>query len=61
MCPGGDDGIGSGEVLPGWARVCSPPALRGLVIDKGLVYAPDHGIIAFTVPSMEAFIGRQAE
>ena len=32
---------------------------RANLIHKGLVYAPEHGIIAFTVPGMAEFIKRQ--
>ena len=28
---------------------------------KGLIYAPEHGIVAFTVPGMAAFIGWQID
>ncbi|WP_226965900.1 hypothetical protein [Tessaracoccus defluvii] len=34
---------------------------RANLIHKGLVYAPDHGVIAFTVPGMAGFIARQPE
>lgn len=34
------------------------PARAGL-IGKGLVYAPDHGLLAYTVPGMADFIARQ--
>jgi hypothetical protein len=34
---------------------------RASLIHKGLVYAPEHGRVAFTVPGMAAFINRQAE
>lgn len=62
MCPGGDDGIGSGEVASRLGKkVQSLGPVRAGLIHKGLVYAPDHGVIAFTVPGMEAFIGRQVE
>lgn len=30
-----------------------------LHIYKGLVYAPEHGLVAYTVPGMAAFISRQ--
>ena len=33
---------------------------RANLIAKGLVYAPEHGVVAFTVPAMAAFIRRQA-
>jgi hypothetical protein len=34
------------------------PARAGL-IGKGLIYAPDHGMVAYTVPGMATFIRRQ--
>ncbi len=34
------------------------PARAGLIA-KGLIYAPEHGIVAFTVPGMAEFIIRQ--
>lgn len=62
MCPGGDAGMGTGEVASRLSKNLSSlgPTRAGL-IHKGLVYAPDHGIIAFTVPGMEAFIRRQPQ
>jgi hypothetical protein len=33
--------------------------VRANLIHKGLVYAPEHGLIAFTVPMMAQFIDRQ--
>lgn len=62
MCPEGDEGVGSGEVAGrlGKAIGATGPA-RANLIHKGLVYAPDHGVVAFTVPGMAAFIGRQVE
>ena len=32
---------------------------RAQLIDKGLVYSPEHGQLAFTVPGMSGFIRRQ--
>ncbi len=32
---------------------------RANLINKGLVYSPDHGIVAYTVPAMAAFVRRQ--
>lgn len=60
MCPEGDAGIGSGEVASRMGRSLATlgPA-RAKLISKGLVYAPDHGVVAFTVPGMAAFIERQ--
>jgi hypothetical protein len=34
---------------------------RSNLIAKGLIYAPDHGAVRFTVPGMSAFISRQYE
>lgn len=60
MCPEGDDGIGSGEVANRLKRVGrSLGPTRANLISKGLIYAPDHGIVAFTVPGMAGFISRQ--
>lgn len=60
MAADGDTGSGSGEVA---ARLSRRPAslgpIRASLIAKGLVYAPDHGVVAFTVPGMAAFITRQ--
>lgn len=33
-------------------------AVRSSLIDKGLIYAPNHGKIAFTVPHFEKFLSR---
>ena len=35
--------------------------LRAALIRKGIVYSPEHGRIAFTVPGMAAFIARQPD
>lgn len=35
--------------------------MRANLIYKGLVFAPEHGLIAFTVPGMAEFIERQAD
>ncbi len=32
---------------------------RSNLIDKGLIYAPEHGMVAYTVPGMADFITRQ--
>ena len=34
--------------------------VRARLISKGLVYAPEHGMVAFTVPGMASFIKRQS-
>lgn len=60
MAQDGDDGSGSGEVA---ARLSRKPTslgpVRANLIAKGLIYAPDHGLVAFTVPGMATFITRQ--
>ncbi len=35
--------------------------IRARLIHKGLVYAPEHGLVAFTVPGMADFIDRQVD
>lgn len=60
MCPEGDTGVGSGEVASRLGKsISSLGPARAKLISKGLVYAPDHGVVAFTVPGMSAFIQRQ--
>lgn len=60
MAEDGDEGSSSGEVA---ARLRRRPAslgpTRANLIAKGLIYAPEHGIVAFTVPGMAGFITRQ--
>jgi hypothetical protein len=58
----GDEGSSSSEVAARLSR--KPTSLgpaRASLIAKGLIYAPEHGIVAFTVPGMAAFIGRQID
>ena len=60
MAEDGDKGSSSGEIA---VRLGRAPAsfgpVRAKLISKGLVFAPEHGIVAFTVPGMAAFILRQ--
>lgn len=44
----------------GKARTSDISVARIELIKKGLVYAPERGLLAFTVPGMHAFIERQA-
>lgn len=62
MAVDGDAGSASGEVATRLGRRSSSfgPA-RASLIAKGLVYAPEHGVVAFTVPTMADFIQRQLE
>jgi hypothetical protein len=58
----GDAGSFSGEVAGrlGGATNSFGPA-RAKLISKGLIYAPEHGKVAFTVPGMADFIQRQPQ
>ena len=60
MAEDGDEPSQSGEVAKrlGKKSTAVGPA-RANLIHKGLVYAPEHGVIAFTVPGMADFITRQ--
>lgn len=60
MAAGGDLGSASGEVAARLGRGANSfgPA-RASLISKGLIYAPEHGVVAFTVPGMAGFIQRQ--
>lgn len=61
MAADGDSGSTSGDVAARLSR--KPRSLgptRASLIAKGLIYAPEHGVVAFTVPGMAAFIDRQA-
>lgn len=62
MCPEGDHGVGSSEVAARMGRSCqSTGPVRANLVRKGLIFAPDHGVVAFTVPGMADFISRQVE
>jgi len=60
MAPDGDGPASSAEVA---RRLGKTPGglgpIRARLIAKGLVYAPEHGAVAFTVPGMSSYIGRQ--
>jgi hypothetical protein len=66
----GTNGLDNGFFRVRWDRAtrAEQSYLRAMAIDrdegsssKGLIYAPEHGIVAFTVPGMAAFIGRQID
>ncbi len=62
MADDGDAPSQSGEVARRLKKNSqSVGPIRANLIHKGLVYAPEHGVIAFTVPGMAAFISRQPE
>ncbi len=46
-------------IAMGKKRVSDLSVARNEVIKKGLVFAPERGLLAFTVPGMSEFIGRQ--
>jgi hypothetical protein len=62
MAPDGDGPSRSGEVA---ARLGKTPTgvgpIRDSLIKKGLIYSPEHGQIAYTVPGMADFIARQPQ
>ena len=60
MAEDGDEGAPSGTIAARLDRTNSSlgPTRSGL-IHKGLIYAPEHGYVAFTVPGMADFISRQ--
>lgn len=62
MAIDGETGATSGSVASRLGKQASSfgPA-RANLIAKGLVYAPEHGVVAFTVPGMAEFIRRQPE
>ena len=62
MAKDADNGSPSGEIAMRLHR--APASLgpsRANLIAKGLIYAPEHGVVAFTVPGMAGFILRQPE
>ena len=60
MCPEGDTGIGTGEIAARLQKKTnSLGPTRANLLHKGLIYAPGHGVVAFTVPGMSGFITRQ--
>lgn len=60
MAQDGDSGSSSSEVAARLGR--EPSALgpaRNKLIRKGLIYSPEHGVVAYTVPGMADFVLRQ--
>lgn len=57
----GDGPYASGDVADsgGWRTVMSAGPVRQTLIDKGLVYSPDHGLVDFTVPHFGDFMRRK--
>jgi len=44
-----------------YLRAMATDGDEGSSSSEGLIYAPGHGMVAFTVPGIAAFIGRQIE
>lgn len=63
MAPDGEGPAVSGEVARrlGKRTVQQVGPIRARLIYKGLVYAPEHGLVAYTVPGMADFINRQVD
>lgn len=58
----GDGGAPSSDVARRLGRtVNSLGPARAAPISKGLIYAPEHGAVAFTVPGMSDFIRRESD
>ena len=59
------DGVGPSRSADVSARLGKTPTgvgpFRDSLIKKGLIYAPEHGQIAYTVPGMADFIARQSQ
>lgn len=61
MAVDGDSGSSTGEIAARMHRkITSLGPTRASLIGKGLIYSPDHGMVAYTVPAMAAFVGRQS-
>lgn len=58
---GGEEPVAMSDLVAvmGKRRVSDLSVARNELIKKGLVYAPERGLLAFTVPGMSAFIQRQ--
>lgn len=63
MAPDGEGPALSGEVARrlGKRSVQQVGPIRARLIHKGLVYAPEHGLVSYTVPGMADFISRQVD
>jgi hypothetical protein len=62
MAVDGDAGSSTGAVAERLGkRATSLGPTRASLIAKGLIYAPEHGMVAYTVPGMAAFIQRQPD
>jgi len=61
MAEDGDGPSLSGEIATRLGKkLQSLGPVRSKLISKGIVYPPDHGLVAFSVPGMAGFIHRQS-
>lgn len=58
---GGEEAAGIADLVAATGKRCVSDlsVARNELIKKGLVYAPERGMLAFTVPGMSDFITRQ--
>ncbi|MEZ5119924.1 MAG: AAA family ATPase [Candidatus Nanopelagicales bacterium] len=62
MAVDGDRASLTGDVAARLGRkVTSLGPARASLIGKGLIYSPDHGMVAYTVPVMASFVQRQPD
>lgn len=60
MAVDGDRGSTSGDVAARLhKKTTALGPTRASLINKGLIYSPDHGIVSYTVPAMAGFVKRQ--
>lgn len=59
LCGDGSAPVSDVAAQMGKARTSDISVARNELIKKGLLYAPERGLLAFTVPGMEDFISRQ--
>lgn len=62
MAQDGDAGSQTGSIAQRMGRrIERLGPIRAKLIEKGIIYAPSHGLVDFTVPGMSDFILRQAD
>jgi type II secretory pathway predicted ATPase ExeA len=59
----GEGPYGSGQVAErgGWRSVTSAAPVRQSLVERGLIYGPDHGRVEFTAPRFADFMRRRRE
>lgn len=57
---GGEDAVAVGDIAKALGKNRAGISVaRDTLIKKGLLYAPERGLLAFTIPGMHEFIGRE--